>query len=120
MSPVAVELEDLDPDDEVSTHTHDRIIDALESMSIHPRYDHYDHFLGKSSSMMFLQTAMDICEEYAGSERERVGGSASEKTQWLGERRPVFWSEHPVSELLNVGYLWMYDGTSKHIGVLVG
>ena len=103
MSPEAIDSEDLDPDDEVSVHTYERIIEALDGMTIHPRYEHYDHFLGKSSSMMFLQTAMDICEEYAGSERVSGGSGAGEKTKWLRERRPVFWSEHPVSELLYVG-----------------
>ena len=75
--------EDLeDSDDEVTLRQNIELsIKHLSLESGHP------HFLGKSSGLMFLQTALDMKEEYVG---------AAEKVP-LANARPEFWTELPVS-----------------------
>ncbi len=61
------------------------------------------HFFGKSSSVMFLQKAMDIRQEYV---KESLPSGASEATEseqavlalanFTGKRLE-FWNTHPVS-----------------------
>lgn len=59
----------------------------------HPR------FFGKSSSVMFLQTAIMLRHEYTGAEMARLGPEG--KKVILPCKRPEFWRAHPVSPAFN-------------------
>lgn len=59
----------------------------------HPR------FFGKSSSVMFLQTAIMLRHEYTGAEMARLGPEG--KKVILPCKRPEFWRAHPVSTAFN-------------------
>ncbi len=90
--PVAVDVDDLDPsDEEISSgrHTLEHHMNRLKLDPGQPR------FFGKSSSVMFLQNALDLKREYAGIPKEREPpGPGSER---LPYKRPQFWRAHPVS-----------------------
>ncbi|KAI0635504.1 fungal-specific transcription factor domain-containing protein [Trametes polyzona] len=61
-TPTQVDEDDLDPsDDEVIAQRN--IVAKLQRMSVHPSTMRYH---GKSSSLLFIQTAMDLKHEYAG------------------------------------------------------
>lgn len=97
MSPMPVDADDLDPsDDEITAR--DTLAQSFETFSIYPGHD---HFLGKSSSLMFLQTAIDMKQEYVSPPREgQDEGPERERPVLLGIKRPEFWNEHTVSGLL--------------------
>lgn len=79
--------EDLDPsDDEMTLRQNIELsIKHLSLESGHPQ------FLGKSSGLMFLQTALDMKEEYVGGKLPHAAKLP------LAGARPQFWSELPVS-----------------------
>ncbi|THG99015.1 hypothetical protein EW026_g3256 [Hermanssonia centrifuga] len=86
-----VDADDLDPsDDEVSARQ--SIVQSFVDLSLCPVHD---HFLGKSSSLMFLQTAMDVKQEYVGpsEEGQSEGGKEKEKSSLFHTKRPEFWNE---------------------------
>ncbi len=89
-----VDADDLDPsDDEVSARQ--SIVQSFVDLSLCPVHD---HFLGKSSSLMFLQTAMDVKQEYVGpsEEGQSEGGKEKEKSSLFHTKRPEFWNEQKV------------------------
>lgn len=95
MSPVTIDSDHIDSSDD-EANARRNLVRSFDDMSFYPRHD---HFLGKSSNLMLLQTAMDMREEYKGSEGERTGAGAGsgEKLPLFEERRLEFWTEHPVS-----------------------
>lgn len=87
----AVDDDDLDPSDNEMTarHTLERNMKNLSINAGHPR------FFGKSSSVMFLQTAIALRKEYTGQSTMRT--DAEGKRNLLPCKRPEFWRAHPVS-----------------------
>ncbi|OBZ66208.1 hypothetical protein A0H81_13860 [Grifola frondosa] len=84
-----VDSEDLDPSDDevVAQHT---IVQNFRKMKPHPNSM---RFFGKSSSLMFLQTAMDLKHEYTGVELPK---SVDPRTHSILSRgRQNYWSLHP-------------------------
>lgn len=90
---VNVDDEDLEPsDNEMITRQSVEI--GMKNLSLnagHPR------FFGKSSSVMFLQTAIMLRREYTGAEIARLGPGG--RKMILPCKRPEFWRAHPVSLL---------------------
>ncbi|KAI0337248.1 hypothetical protein BDW22DRAFT_1364333 [Trametopsis cervina] len=87
--PYTPEEEDLDPSDNEVTTRHNLEI-GMNNLRInagHPR------FFGKSSSVMFLQTAIMLRREYTGAEMARVGPEGRKVI--LPCKRPEFWRAHP-------------------------
>ncbi|PIL26804.1 hypothetical protein GSI_11140 [Ganoderma sinense ZZ0214-1] len=86
-----VESEDLDPsDDEIVAQRN--IVQSLRKMSMNPSSMRYH---GKSSSLLFIQTAMDLKQEYAGLELPQAV-ELQETHCMLLKRRQQYWSLHPV------------------------
>ena len=86
-----VESEDLDPsDDEIVAQRN--IVQSLRKMSMNPSSMRYH---GKSSSLLFIQTAMDLKQEYAGLELPQTV-DLQETHCMLLKRRHQYWSLHPV------------------------
>ncbi|KAI0950725.1 hypothetical protein AcW1_007961 [Taiwanofungus camphoratus] len=82
--------EDLDPsDDEVMVHN--TLVQNLERMRLNPSHV---RFFGKSSSIMFLQTAMDLKREYSGINYPSSVTDLNSHPDLL-HRRPQYWSLHP-------------------------
>lgn len=98
------EVDEMDPsDDEVNTHK--AFADVFQDMSLHPKH-HHDHFLGKSSGLMLVQTAMEMRKDYEDVERGRAGVGAEVRAgtpRPLAEKRPLFWTEYPVSKRFDFG-----------------
>ena len=90
MSPgpgTAVDEDDLDPsDDEITTRN--TLAASFNDISL---YSGHDHFLGKSSSLMFLQTALDMKHEYVSP-----SAPLQARQPLLASMRPEFWHEHAV------------------------
>ena len=63
----------------------------LRKMSMNPSSMRYH---GKSSSLLFIQTAMDLKQEYAGIELPKTIDPEAHNT--LLRRRQQYWSLHPV------------------------
>ncbi|EMD31523.1 hypothetical protein CERSUDRAFT_119740 [Gelatoporia subvermispora B] len=82
---------DLDPsDDEVMVqHT---LVQNLKQMRINPGNM---RFFGKSSSVLFIQTAMDLKHEYAGLDAQRSTMVDKDGLPALLHRRPQYWSFQP-------------------------
>ena len=84
------EGDDLDPsDDEIIAQRN--IVQKLKQMSVNPASMRYH---GKSSSLLFIQTAMDLKHEYAGVEMPRTIDPEAYST--LMQRKQQYWSLHPV------------------------
>ncbi|KAM5539214.1 hypothetical protein V8D89_007087 [Ganoderma adspersum] len=85
-----VDSEDLDPsDDEIVAQRN--IVQSLRKMSMNPSSMRYH---GKSSSLLFIQTAMDLKQEYAGLELPQTV-DLQETHCMLLKRRHQYWSLHP-------------------------
>ena len=85
-----VDSDDLDPsDDEIIAQKN--IVQNLKKMSVNPSSMRYH---GKSSSLLFIQTAMDLKHEYAGVEMPKTIDPDAHCT--LLKRRQQYWSLHPV------------------------
>ena len=90
MSPIPIDADDLDPsDDEVTARI--TLTKRLEDVSI---YAHEDHFLGKSSSLMFLNTAFDMKKEYVNSPSDSATGTP--ELSAIAERASAIESSRPV------------------------
>ena len=86
------EGDDLDPsDDEIIAQRN--IVQKLKQMSVNPASMRYH---GKSSSLLFIQTAMDLKQEYAGLELPQAAVELQETHCMLLKRRQQYWSLHPV------------------------
>lgn len=85
----AVDGDDLDPSDDELT-AQQRLEMGLKNLNLH---DGHPRFFGKSSSVMFLQTAMTLRREYTGAEEARPGPEG--RKQILPCKRPEFWRAHP-------------------------
>ena len=84
-------MEDLDPsDDEIVAQRN--IVQSLRKMSMNPSSMRYH---GKSSSLLFIQTAMDLKQEYAGIELPKTVDPDTHHTL-LRRRQQQYWSLHPV------------------------
>lgn len=111
MSPFspATTIESFDPSDDENT-ARKNIVQAFDTMSL---YSAHDHYLGKSSSMMFLQAALESKQEYvtgaaetnsqpvpeSANEMEKDGGDAnvSATAPPLGKtKRLEYWQENSV------------------------
>ncbi|OCH86476.1 hypothetical protein OBBRIDRAFT_737959 [Obba rivulosa] len=90
-APVPPDPNDLDPsDDEVMVqHT---LVQNLKQMRINPGNM---RFFGKSSSVLFIQTAMDLKQEYAGMEGRRAQLVQRDLVPTLLRRRPQYWAFQP-------------------------
>ncbi|KAI1786446.1 fungal-specific transcription factor domain-containing protein [Ganoderma leucocontextum] len=85
-----VDSEDLDPsDDEIVAQRN--IVQSLRKMSMNPSSMRYH---GKSSSLLFIQTAMDLKQEYAGLELPQTV-DLQETHCTLLKKRHQYWSLHP-------------------------
>lgn len=85
-----VDSDDLDPsDDEIVAQRN--IVQSLRKMSMNPSSMRYH---GKSSSLLFIQTAMDLKQEYAGIELPKTVDP--EAHVMLLKRKQQYWSLHPV------------------------
>ena len=90
-----VDSDDLDPsDDEIVAQRN--IVQSLRKMSMNPSSMRYH---GKSSSLLFIQTAMDLKQEYAGVELPKTIDPEAHNT--LLRRRQQYWSLHPVREFID-------------------
>ena len=76
-------------DDEIVAQRN--ILQSLRKMSMNPSSMRYH---GKSSSLLFIQTAMDLKQEYAGIELPKTIDPDAHTT--LLRRRQQYWSLHPV------------------------
>ena len=86
-----VDSDDLDPsDDEIVAQRN--IVQSLRKMSMNPSSMRYH---GKSSSLLFIQTAMDLKQEYAGVELPKTVDPEAHTTL-LRRRQQQYWSLHPV------------------------
>ncbi|GBE88069.1 predicted protein [Sparassis crispa] len=83
--------EDLDPSDDETLITHN-IRQSFGRMSLNKAQM---RFFGKSSSIMFIQTAMDLKHEYTGVDTHARLGPASHPG--LLHNRPQYWTLHPWS-----------------------
>ena len=82
--------DDLDPsDDEIIAQRN--IVQSLQKMSVNPSSMRYH---GKSSSLLFIQAAMDLKHEYAGVEMPKTIDPDAHVT--LLKKRQQYWSLHPV------------------------
>ncbi|KAI0706989.1 fungal-specific transcription factor domain-containing protein [Earliella scabrosa] len=85
-----VDSDDLDPsDDEIVAQRN--IVQSLRKMSMNPSSMRYH---GKSSSLLFIQTAMDLKQEYAGVELPKTVDPEAHTTL-LRRRQQQYWSLHP-------------------------
>lgn len=79
-----------DDDDFATVRVSENLRDRLQMDPMHYR------FFGKSSSVILIQTAIDLKNEYVGNEeppkRPVLGRPA------IGSKRPEFWNVRPVSE----------------------
>ncbi|KAH9847217.1 fungal-specific transcription factor domain-containing protein [Lenzites betulinus] len=88
-APAPVDSDDLDPsDDEVVAQRN--IVAKLQTMSVHPSTMRYH---GKSSSLLFIQTAMDLKHEYAAIHLPPTVDPDAHNV--LLRRRQQHWSLHP-------------------------
>lgn len=84
-----IDADDLDPSDDEITAQH-TLAQHLKRIKLNPGHV---RFFGKSSSVMFIQTAIDLKHEYAGTDPPRLDESHGAV---LPHRRPQFWTTHPV------------------------
>ncbi|OSC97677.1 hypothetical protein PYCCODRAFT_1376657 [Trametes coccinea BRFM310] len=88
-APAQVDSEDLDPsDDEIIAQRN--IVQKLRKMSVNPSQMRYH---GKSSSLLFIQTAMDLKHEYAATHLPSTVDP--EAHNFLLRRHQQGWSLHP-------------------------
>ncbi|KAI9000492.1 fungal-specific transcription factor domain-containing protein [Trametes punicea] len=88
-TPTQVDSDDLDPsDDEVLAQRN--IVQKLKDISVHPSQMRYH---GKSSSLLFIQTAMDLKHEYASTHLPSTVDPDAHN--FLLKRRGQYWSLHP-------------------------
>ncbi|EPQ52470.1 hypothetical protein GLOTRDRAFT_117339 [Gloeophyllum trabeum ATCC 11539] len=80
--------DDLDPSDDEYLHT--TLTENLRKLTVDPNHH---RFFGKSSGIMFIQTAIDLKNEYAGDEKPSIIDES-----YLGSKRPEFWSSNPWEE----------------------
>ncbi|KAF9461610.1 hypothetical protein BDZ94DRAFT_1323197 [Collybia nuda] len=71
------------PDDDFA---HISLSDNLKRMSLDPKLDLDMRFFGKSSGAMFVQTAIELKNEYIGSDQPDL------RRPVLGNKRPEFWT----------------------------
>lgn len=74
------------------------LADNLKRLSIDPA-DY--RFFGKSSGAMLIQTAIELKNEYTGSDHDLRRGV-------LGSKRPEFWTIRPVSSSSCLGDILLY------------
>ena len=85
---IAVDEDDLVPsDDEISTRN-----TLTESFSKISLFSGSDHYSGKSSSLMLLQTALDMKSEYVNPSVPLQ----ARRPLFAATIRPEFWNEHAV------------------------
>ena len=107
VTPIAsppIDADDLDPsDDEVSYRK--SLSKGFEDLHLNP---HNEHFLGKSSSLMFLHTALDMKKEYVNPTPKDAAPvpRTQEPLTLMPHKRPEFWNEHPVSIFRLKGATW--------------
>lgn len=73
------------------------LADNLKQLSIDP-VDY--RFFGKSSGAMLIQTAIELKNEYTGSDHTHL----KKATDVLGSKREEFWSPNPVCVLCPITY----------------
>lgn len=84
------DADNLEPsDDEITAQR--TLANSLKQMKLNPAHM---RFFGKSSSAMFIQTALDAKHEYAGIEKAQV--EHGEKRVLIPAKRPHMWGIHPV------------------------
>lgn len=85
-----VDADDLDPsDDEVNKiNTLEKRMKEISIDPLHPR------FFGKSSSVMFLQTAMALKQSYTSEPLPALDQNGRRK---VPSKRPEYWRAHSVS-----------------------
>lgn len=83
-------IDDLDPSDDEVVAQHS-LVEQLRHMKVNPSHL---RFFGKSSSIMFIQTAMDMKQEYAGLEPQKP---IDLEHPTLLSRRPKYWRHQPVN-----------------------
>ena len=89
-APPQVDSEDLDPsDDEIIAQRN--IVQKLKRMSVNPNQMRYQ---GKSSSLFFIQTALDLKHEYAAIHLPTTVDEDAHNV--LFRRHQQCWSLHPV------------------------
>jgi hypothetical protein len=86
-----VDADELEPSDDEITKTN-TLEKRMKEMSIDPMHP---RFFGKSSSVMFLHTAMALKHTYAGQEPPPVGPDGRRKIAPC--KRPEYWRAHSVS-----------------------
>ena len=87
-----VDSDDLDPSDDEMTKTN-TLEKRMKEVSIDPMHP---RFFGKSSSVMFLHTAMALKNTYSGNkETAAVGPDGQRKI--VPTKRPEYWRAHSVS-----------------------
>ncbi|KAL4249328.1 ABC-transporter-regulating transcription factor-like protein [Abortiporus biennis] len=96
------DADNLEPsDDEITSQR--TLASSLKQMQINPSHL---RFFGKSSSVMFIQTAIEAKHEYAGLDASESGKSAdgtSKRKLVMAQKRPQFWGIHPwVNQALQV------------------
>lgn len=85
----AVDADDLDPSDNEMT-ARDTLARHMKNLVLDPGHP---RFFGKSSSVMFLQTAMDLKQEVAGTPPLRTDPRTGRVI--LPCKRPEYWGAHP-------------------------
>lgn len=84
------DADNLEPsDDEITAQR--TLANSLKQMKLNPAHM---RFFGKSSSAMFIQTALDAKHEYAGTDKPLP--LPGEKHSILPAKRPHMWGIHPV------------------------
>lgn len=84
-----VDADDLDPSDD-EADVEDTLEKRLKTVTIDPLHP---RFFGKSSSVMFLQTAISLKRTYA----DKPPNKELVSSNLLPRKRPEFWRAHPVS-----------------------
>lgn len=74
------------------------LVEHFKAMDV--KMDH-KHFLGRSSNLMLIQTAMDLKQEYVASDSPEASKGPRPKATKpaLSKRRPEFWEPMPVRHL---------------------
>ncbi|CDO71787.1 hypothetical protein BN946_scf184939.g11 [Trametes cinnabarina] len=90
-APAQVDSEDLDPsDDEIIAQRN--IVQKLRKMSVNPSQMRYH---GKSSSLLFIQTAMDLKHEYAATHLPSTVDPDAHNFLLRRQQQHQCWSLHP-------------------------
>ena len=87
-----VDSDDLDPSDDEMTKTN-TLEKRMKEVSIDPMHP---RFFGKSSSVMFLHTAMALKNTYSGNKDSTAVGPDGQR-KIVPTKRPEYWRAHSVS-----------------------